>query len=86
MDPSNKGFDVRAFRIKQAAKREKDLKRAGGGGGGGSGLGQFSSDDTFGVKMEKMASLDKEMVIDSEKIKEKMNDEEAIRREEEEAR
>ena len=80
MDPTNKGFDIRAFRIKQAAKREKDNRK----GAGCSGLGQFNSDDTFGVKMENMA-LDKQIVIDSERLMQNMNDQEAIKRDEEEA-
>jgi hypothetical protein len=52
-DPMSKGFDIRAFRIKQAHLREREEKAAKRGGGGG-GFGQFLSDDNFGVSMPTM--------------------------------
>jgi hypothetical protein len=52
-DPMSKGFDIRAFRIKQAHLREREEKAAKKAGGGG-GLGQFLSDDNFGVSMPTM--------------------------------
>ena len=87
-DPMSKGFDIRAFRIKQAHLREREekAKKKGGGGGGGGGLGQFFSDDNFGVSMPTM-DLGKAdgLVIDQDKVRAHMQDEEFIRREDEQA-
>ncbi len=79
----SKGFDIRAFRIKQAQIREREERSKAAKKGG---LGQFTNDDNFGVKMPSM-NLDKaeDLVIDQEKIISNLNDEEFIRRDEEQA-
>lgn len=83
-DPMSKGFDIRAFRIKQAHLREREEKTAKRAGGGG--LGQFLSDDNFGVSMPTMDLGKAEgLVIDQDKVRAHMQDEEFIRREEEQA-
>lgn len=61
----SKGFDIRSFRIKQAAQREAQKgKKA------GAGLATFNEDDDFGVSMPTMGFSKKaaEMQIDSEKV------------------
>lgn len=83
-DPMSKGFDIRAFRIKQAHLREREEKAIKRGGGGG--LGQFLSDDNFGVSMPTMDLGKAEgLLIDQDKVRAHMQDEEFIRREDEQA-
>eukprot|EP00347_Sterkiella_histriomuscorum_P003208 403365178 len=84
-DPTTKGFDIRQFRMKQAAQREQeDQKRK---QKGVKGLGQFNTkeaDEGFGISMMNMQfSKAKEIVIDSQKVIENFQDEEAIRQDEE---
>eukprot|EP00347_Sterkiella_histriomuscorum_P015077 403358402 len=84
-DPTTKGFDIRQFRMKQAAQREQeDQKRK---QKGVKGLGQFNTkeaDEGFGISMMNMQfSKAKEIVIDSQKVIQNFQDEEAIRQDEE---
>jgi hypothetical protein len=84
-DPMSKGFDIRAFRIKQAHIREREEKsKMAQAKKGGGGLGQFVSDDNFGVSMPTMDLGKAEgLVIDQEKVIAHLQDEEFIRREDE---
>ncbi|CDW91712.1 UNKNOWN [Stylonychia lemnae] len=82
-DPSSKGFDIRQFRLKQAAMRQEQESK----NKNVKGLGQFDKskgDDGFGISMMNMelSKADK-MVIDSNKVIEQFNDEDAIKQDEE---
>jgi hypothetical protein len=84
-DPMSKGFDIRAFRIKQAHLREREEKtKMAQAKKGGGGLGQFLSDDNFGVSMPTMDLGKAEgLVIDQDKVIAHLQDEDFIRREDE---
>lgn len=86
-DPMSKGFDIRAFRIKQAHLREREEKtKMAQAKKGGGGLGQFLSDDNFGVSMPTMDLGKAEgLVIDQDKVIAHLQDEDFIRREDEQA-
>ena len=70
-DPASKGFDIRAFRMKQAQTRGK----------GGTGLGDFK-EESFGIVMPDMR-MDKEMKIEGDEVIKQFNDEEAKKRDDE---
>ncbi len=86
VDPMSKGFDIRAFRIKQAHLREREEKTKMVQAKKGGGLGQFLSDDTLGVSLPTMDLGKAEgLVIDQEKMIANLQDEDFIRREDEQA-
>ena len=83
IDPMSKGFDIRAFRLKQAAQRVQTESKA---QAGAIGLGRYREEDDFGVAVPTM-KFDKgeAMNIDAEKVLENFNDEDMIKKDEEEA-
>ncbi len=79
-DPMSKGFDIRAFRIKQAAIREREAAQQSKGVKPGSkGFGSYAEDDDFGVKMQTMNFAKDELVIEAEQVIKNFNNEELIR-------
>ena len=77
----SKGFDIRAFRLRQAAQRDRHQKLYKGKEGG---LGQFKEEDDFGVSMPTM-SLERgeQLQIDHEQVIRDFNNEELIKKDEE---